>query len=244
MTEKGTPFHNSFRSYMYTPKGKRIGCEEKWRSFHNFKKDMKDSYFEGAVLRRKNPLMPFSKENCEWVKKGEEGANRPNIIKIEYNGEVKTINEWAYENGLSAYGIKLRYFRSNGKLSAEEIIFGIKAKPLKVMKDANGLTESGKKSKASKMISSYFCRDKKRDLHHYQKPSNEWFVKNIFNSKCEYCGGTDMIGADRIDNTKGHSIDNIVPCCYRCNVIKNTFFTKEEMKLIGKFCKDIIDKRL
>jgi hypothetical protein len=27
-------------------------------------------------------------------------------------------------------------------------------------------------------------------------------------------------GIDRVDNTKGYSVDNCVPCCRRCNVAK------------------------
>lgn len=36
---------------------------------------------------------------------------------------------------------------------------------------------------------------------------------------CYYCGETDWhkLGADRIDNTKGHTIDNCICSCERCN---------------------------
>ena len=39
---------------------------------------------------------------------------------------------------------------------------------------------------------------------------------------------------DRLNNDTGYSIDNIVLCCYRCNMIKGDFFTKDEMLEIGK----------
>ena len=29
---------------------------------------------------------------------------------------------------------------------------------------------------------------------------------------------------DRLDNSRGYSLDNIVWCCYRCNAIKGDFF--------------------
>lgn len=45
-----------------------------------------------------------------------------------------------------------------------------------------------------------------------------WFIENIF-TKCIYCGETDWkkLGCDRIDNSKAHTIENVVPCCLDCN---------------------------
>ena len=38
---------------------------------------------------------------------------------------------------------------------------------------------------------------------------------------CYYCGDEiKTIGLDRIDNTKGYSIDNVVSCCSICNYMK------------------------
>jgi hypothetical protein len=36
---------------------------------------------------------------------------------------------------------------------------------------------------------------------------------------CTYCEISTSGGLDRIDNTRGHSIDNVVPCCVKCNGI-------------------------
>ena len=48
---------------------------------------------------------------------------------------------------------------------------------------------------------------------------------------------------DRIDNNKGHEINNVVPCCYECNVARGNNFSFEEMKLLGKTIKLIKLKR-
>ncbi len=47
----------------------------------------------------------------------------------------------------------------------------------------------------------------------------QWIVDNIFSQPCHYCGETDWhkLGCDRIDNTKPHTPDNVVPCCFECN---------------------------
>lgn len=52
------------------------------------------------------------------------------------------------------------------------------------------------------------------------------------NKKCFYCPN-DLpevgSGMDRIDNSKGYLLDNIVPCCTSCNKIRGNNLTHEEM---------------
>lgn len=69
----------------------------------------------------------------------------------------------------------------------------------------------------------------------------QWIIDNIFNEGCIYCGETDWhkLGCDRIDNTKGHTKDNVVPCCSRCNKLRSNKFTVDEMKEIGAVIKRI-----
>ena len=43
----------------------------------------------------------------------------------------------------------------------------------------------------------------------------------------------------RIDNTKGHTKENCVPCCIECNIARGNNFTYEEMKRLGKTIKEI-----
>lgn len=49
--------------------------------------------------------------------------------------------------------------------------------------------------------------------------SEEWIISNILTKTCHYCGETDWmkLGCDRIDNSKPHTQDNCVPCCFECN---------------------------
>jgi len=45
--------------------------------------------------------------------------------------------------------------------------------------------------------------------------------KNLTKLECFYCGRTDSLrGVDRINSTKGYSIDNCVSCCTCCNRMK------------------------
>ena len=70
---------------------------------------------------------------------------------------------------------------------------------------------------------------------------------------CYYCGqgpqatykgkrGSEFTynGLDRLDNSRGHEPDNVVPCCYRCNQAKNTMTQAEFIALV----KMIYDKHL
>ncbi len=59
----------------------------------------------------------------------------------------------------------------------------------------------------------------------------------IFNDDCFYCDEPNFIGLDRIDSDKGYVIDNICPCCYRCNVAKNTMTQEEFINLCKKIAK-------
>jgi hypothetical protein len=70
-----------------------------------------------------------------------------------------------------------------------------------------------------------------------------WIKENIISKSCIYCGDTENIGCDRIDNTKGHTQDNVIPCCYICNIVKNNIFTCEEMIKLGNVIKIIKEKR-
>lgn len=55
-------------------------------------------------------------------------------------------------------------------------------------------------------------------------------VERITSNPCTYCGDTDRIGLDRIDNNAGHTVENSLPCCPDCNVARGDRFTVEEMR--------------
>lgn len=89
----------------------------------------------------------------------------------------------------------------------------------------------------------------KSNAQHRKHPFELTFEKfnELISQPCAYCGSTPEIkngghlesrkrldqpdlytnGIDRIDSTKGYTLDNCVPCCSKCNKMKNTY-TKEE----------------
>jgi hypothetical protein len=61
---------------------------------------------------------------------------------------------------------------------------------------------------------------------------------SLLEKPCYYCAGelgTTICygsGLDRLDNTKGYLIDNVVSCCKYCNSLRNNFITVEEAKFL------------
>lgn len=69
--------------------------------------------------------------------------------------------------------------------------------------------------------------------------------KKLIHENCFYCGKTpdyrksDCVeekvnGIDRLDSTKGYTIDNCVPCCSICNKMKQTFTVNEFLQKISE----------
>lgn len=72
------------------------------------------------------------------------------------------------------------------------------------------------------------------------------FFYSMSQQSCYYCGRAPhrtyiykrgggaftYNGLDRVDSNKGHTPDNVVPCCYRCNQAKNDMATNEFFSLI------------
>lgn len=51
--------------------------------------------------------------------------------------------------------------------------------------------------------------------------SQEQF-NDLVMAPCKYCGDKDFpLGVDRVDNSKGYTLDNCVPCCGMCNKAKS-----------------------
>lgn len=73
-----------------------------------------------------------------------------------------------------------------------------------------------------------------------RKRNLEWnitkdFFESMWNSNCYYCGDKiKRIGIDRLDNKKGYTPKNVVPCCTFCNRMKNDHNYKDFIKKCKK----------
>jgi hypothetical protein len=55
---------------------------------------------------------------------------------------------------------------------------------------------------------------------------------------CTYCDGAlpvTGIGLDRIENSIGYEVGNVLPCCTYCNRMRNDFLTVEETMLLAHY---------
>lgn len=81
--------------------------------------------------------------------------------------------------------------------------------------------------RASRLLGNYNATDKthgrgKGDL------TASWILENILSQPCAHCGktGWDIIGCNRLDNTKPHTMDNVEPCCLECN--KKLYYSRNK----------------
>lgn len=117
------------------------------------------------------------------------------------------------------------------KLHREEILEKAKEKKVKRVK-------SSQSDRASNLISAYNQTDKKYNLGKGDLTA-KWIVDNIFTQPCKYCGktGWKIIGCNRLDNSKPHTMDNVEPCCAECNkkLPRIKGLKKNRMKLLETY---------
>lgn len=75
-------------------------CDE-WRDVHAFLRDMESGYKPGLELDRIDNEKGYSKENCRWTTHKTNCNNRRTNKFLEYNGERKTIVQWAESCGIN-----------------------------------------------------------------------------------------------------------------------------------------------
>jgi len=92
--------------------GRGIKVCDRWKSFENFYLDMGPRP-EGFEIDRRNNDGNYEPENCRWVSKKQNAQNKSNNHFIEYNGEIKTLSEWATITGIIyptiLYRLKLKW---------------------------------------------------------------------------------------------------------------------------------------
>lgn len=72
----------------------------------------------------------------------------------------------------------------------------------------------------------WILNDSRRDDKKYKRDNNldREFIRKIIATGCCYCGETSLrMTLDRVDNNRGHTKDNVVPACIRCN------YTRKDM---------------
>lgn len=96
-------------------------CEEWKNDFVNFKNwALKNGYNDELEIDRVNNNGNYEPNNCKWKSRTMQVRNRSNTIRIEHNGECKTLIEWCKQYEVK---YKLAYERYRKKWDFEKISF-------------------------------------------------------------------------------------------------------------------------
>ena len=100
-------------------------------------------------------------------------------------------------------------------------------------------------SKERKQQPRFKYTDLKRSarVRNYEWSLEEQDTSGLLLSDCYYCGkpsvdGVKIHGLDRVDNSKGYHVDNVVSCCEQCNRAKHTHSREEFIDM----CKRVVEK--
>ena len=53
-------------------------------------------------------------------------------------------------------------------------------------------------------------------------------VEGFWDQPCHYCGDEiDTVGLDRVDNSQGYVLSNVVPCCGTCNIMRGSLTVED-----------------
>jgi hypothetical protein len=90
--------HQSYENYG----GRGITVCDEWRDFANFKEwALVNGYKEDLTIDRKDNDGNYEPSNCRWATyETQENNTRQNVF-LEFNGETKTVAQWAHEYGFS-----------------------------------------------------------------------------------------------------------------------------------------------
>lgn len=74
--------------------------------------------------------------------------------------------------------------------------------------------------RAQRQFQQYKFMDKRNGFDEVIDFDAKWIVDNIYTKPCVHCGETDWtkLGCNRLDNSRPHTIDNVEPCCWKCNI--------------------------
>lgn len=97
--------HNSYK--YYGARGISV-CDE-WQTFEPFYQwALSNGYKENLTLDRINNDGNYEPSNCRWITIKEQANNRRTNRLIIYNGETKTISEWAELLGITHQALEYR----------------------------------------------------------------------------------------------------------------------------------------
>ena len=143
---------------------------------------------------------------------------------------------------------KERYVQYNSLMHREGSVFKETGETLctKCRNERNSGENSPKYKHGCDRYCEYKVNARRRGISFELSPDE---FKYIINRPCHYCGGYSKDyddksrgnGIDRKDSKIGYHISNCVPCCSRCNFIKNTMSYEELIRYIKRLYKKVCE---
>jgi hypothetical protein len=91
--------------------GSGITYPTEWELFENFYQDMGEPPTEKHSLDREDGTKSYSKSNCKWATSKEQNNNRRDNIILEFEGESKTLAEWADVLNANYWTLRWRFLQ-------------------------------------------------------------------------------------------------------------------------------------
>ena len=211
------------RDRRYYQEHKERKREQKRNWYHNNKEKVRECqrlYMEAHREERKAYNRRYYQEHKEKLKaieraRYQEQKEEKKAYQRAYTAEhreEKREKDREYRIRMDVNSIRRNRYKSDPEYRATVL------QRNKKNRDVYNWTMEGR---ASKLFNSYRDSDSKR--HRYDVSGNvtpEWIMEHIFTGSCVYCGDSDWrhLGADRIDNSKPHTPDNVVCSCGICNI--------------------------
>jgi hypothetical protein len=90
--------------------GRGISVCKRWHDFSNFIADLGRRPTPKHQLERDDRNGNYEPSNCRWATSLEQNRNRSNTVRVEIDGQIKTLGEWAESAGLKFGTISSRYY--------------------------------------------------------------------------------------------------------------------------------------
>jgi hypothetical protein len=97
------PKHERYADYG----GRGITLCDRWHEFPNFLEDMGEPLPKQSIERIDNDK-GYCKENCIWTDSNTQMRNTRRNRKLEFNGKVLCVNDWAKELGINESSLRER----------------------------------------------------------------------------------------------------------------------------------------
>lgn len=106
-------FNSENKSFVYYG-GRGISVCDEWNEFLNFEKwAIQNGFEENLTLDRVDVNGNYEPENCRWISRKEQMRNTRSNHLLTYNGDTKTMAEWAEITGIPYSTLKQRINKYN-----------------------------------------------------------------------------------------------------------------------------------